>query len=50
MENGYGEYGAVEMISVITYREWTSREPEPPPTDAVPMVDEDADIPVEGVQ
>lgn len=48
--HGYGEYGVVKMLSVIAYREWNSREPELPPTDAAPMVDGYADIPVRWVQ
>ena len=50
MEHMYGEYGAVKMISVVAYGEWTPRWKEPPPTDAAPVVYMVADILVEGVQ
>ena len=50
MKHGYGEYGALKMISSLAFREWTSKEPEPPPADAAPVVNVDADIPVGWVQ
>ena len=46
----YGEYGAVTMISVVAYGEWTSRWEEPPPEDAAPVVYIVANVLVRGVQ